>query len=504
LAHYFFLKKDFDPMKSTPLTQPAFTERSIPEYRTPELLINGRWRPGRSALRIEVCNPATEELLGDFSSASTEDLAETLAASEVGFAAWSQRSARERAEILERGVSRMLERLETIATWLTLEQGKTLAESRQEVQVAAEMIKWYAEESRRVYGRLASSRLVGATMEVRKYPVGPVLALSPWNYPVILTARKIGGALAAGCSVIVKAAEETPAAVAAMVDCLQAELPPGALQLVYGNPVEISETLIASPVIRKVSFTGSVGVGRTLARQCSEGFKRTTLELGGHAPVIVWADADLDRFVPMLVGHKFRNAGQACLAPTRFLVHQSIEREFCDRFAAETQVLKVGNGMSPVAQMGPMISARRKAAMAPLVADSLEHGADLVCGGAMDGQGHFHAPTVLRNVPRSARIMSEEPFGPLAPITGFNTLEEALAIANDNPYGLAAYLFTDSRRIAHQVTERLQVGAIAINNVIVSMPEAPFGGIKDSGIGSESGIEGMASFLETRTVHAAQ
>ena len=209
-------------MQSTPLTRPPFVAGSVPEYRTPELLINGQWRPGRGALRIAVCNPATEEPLGDFSSASSEDLAEALAASELGFAAWRQRPARERAEILERGVARMLERQETIATWLTLEQGKTLAESRQEVQVAADMIKWYAEESRRVYGRLASSRLVGATMEVRKYPVGPVLALSPWNYPVILTARKIGGALAAGCSVIVKAAEETPAAVAAMVDCRSA------------------------------------------------------------------------------------------------------------------------------------------------------------------------------------------------------------------------------------------------------------------------------------------
>ena len=490
-------------MQSTPLTRPPFVAGSVPEYRTPELLINGRWRSGRGALRIAVCNPATEEPVGDFSSASTEDLAEALAASELGFAAWRQRPARERAEILERGVARMLERLETIAIWLTLEQGKTLAESRQEVQVAAEMIKWYAEESRRVYGRLASSRLVGATMEVRKYPVGPVLALSPWNYPVILTARKIGGALAAGCSVIVKAAEETPAAVAAMVDGLQAELPPGVLQLVYGNPVEISETLIASPVIRKVSFTGSVGVGRTLARQCAEGFKRTTMELGGHAPVIVWADADLDRFVPMLVGHKFRNAGQACLAPTRFLVHKSIEREFCDRFVTEAQALKLGNGMNPAVQMGPMVNARRKAAMAPLVADALAHGAEMACGGAMGGLGHFHAPTVLRNVSPTARIMSEEPFGPLAPITGFNTLEEALAIANHNPYGLAAYLFTDSRRIANVVTEQLEVGAIAINNVMVSTPEAPFGGLKDSGIGSESGMEGMASFLETRTVHAA-
>ena len=472
------------------------------EYQAPELLIAGRWRPGSSGRPLPVVNPATGDTLGVLAAAGADDLAEALAAADSGFNLWRLYPARQRAEILERGVSRMLQRLETIATLLTLEQGKTLAESRQEVLVAAEMIKWYAEEARRVYGRLVPSRLPNATMEVRKVPVGPVLALSPWNYPVILTARKIGGALAAGCSVIVKAAEETPAAVAAMIDCLQPELPPGALQLVYGNPVEISETLIASPVIRKVSFTGSVSVGRALAHQCADSFKRTTLELGGHAPVIVWADADLERVVPQLVGHKFRNAGQACLAPTRFLVHRAVEREFCDQFIAATLALKVGDGMLAGTQMGPMISARRKAAMAPLVADALAQGADLACGGVLDGPGHFHAPTVLRHVPASARIMVEEPFGPLAPVTTFDTLEEALAIANANPYGLAAYLFTDSRRIAHQVTDRLQVGAIAINNVAVSTPEAPFGGTKDSGIGCESGIEGMESFLETRTVHA--
>lgn len=474
------------------------------DFRAPELLIAGRWRSGRGGQRLTVTNPATGATLGDLSAANQDDLQDALSAANTGFELWRQRPARERAEVLERGIARMLQRLDEIATLLTLEQGKTLAESRQEVQVAAEMIKWYAEEARRVHGRLVPSRLPGATMEVHKFPIGPVLALSPWNYPVILTARKIGGALAAGCSVIVKAAEETPAAVAAMVDCLQADLPPGTLQLVYGNPAEISETLIGSPVIRKVSFTGSVGVGRTIARLCAEGFKRTTLELGGHAPVIVWADADLERFVPLLVGHKFRNAGQACLAPTRFLVHQSIEREFCDRFIAAAQSLKVGDGMDSATQMGPMISARRKSAMAPLVTDALAQGAQLACGGALDGPGHFHAPTVLRQVPRTARIMVEEPFGPLAPITAFETLDEALAIANANSYGLAAYLFTDSRRVARQATERLDVGAIAVNTVAVSLPEAPFGGTKDSGIGSESGIEGMESFLETRTVHSAQ
>lgn len=471
-------------------------------YSPPQLLIAGQWRTGRGDTPVVVRNPATGAEIGRLPGASADDLSDVLASAADGFNAWRARTANDRAGVLERGVARMRERAEAIATLLTLEQGKPLAESRFEVMAACELIKWYAEEAKRVYGRLVPSRLPGGKLEVLKQPVGPVLALSPWNYPVILSARKLGGALAAGCSVVLKAAEETPAAVAAMVDCFQAELPPGALQLVYGDPAQIAQTLIASPVIRKVSFTGSVAVGRQLARLGAESFKRMTLELGGHAPVILWADADLDRAVPMLVAHKFQNAGQACLAPTRFLVHKAIYPAFVDRFVAMAGALKVGDGLDPQTRMGPMIHARRRAAMQPLIDDAVACGARAVTGGPVPEQGSFFAPTVLLDTPVYARVMQEEPFGPVAPVTPFDTLDEALAIANANPYGLAGYLFSDSARVREACAQRLEVGSLAINNVVVSVPDAPFGGIKDSGLGCESGIEGMESFLATKTVHS--
>jgi acyl-CoA reductase-like NAD-dependent aldehyde dehydrogenase len=471
-------------------------------YTTPQLLIAGEWRVGRGTQPMVVHNPATGAEIGRFTGASVDDLAEVARAAAEGFAAWRQRTAHDRASILERGVTRLRQRAEEIATLLTLEQGKPLAESRTEVMVAAEIIKWYAEEGKRVHGRIVPSRVPGATMTVLKQPVGPVLALSPWNYPLILSSRKIGGALAAGCSVVLKGAEETPAAVATMIGCLLDELPAGALQLVFGQPAQISETLIRHEAIRKVTFTGSVEVGRQIARLAADGFKRTTLELGGHAPVIVWSDADLDRAVPMLVAHKFQNAGQACLAPTRFLVHRAGYGRFVDRFAGMARALRLGDGMDPQTQMGPLINARRKAAMAPLVEDAVARGARAIAGEQPGDEGSFYAPTVLANTPPDARVMTEEPFGPLAPVTPFDTLEEALAIANANPYGLAGYLFTDSARVRDICAQRLEVGALAVNNVAVSVPDAPFSGIKNSGIGAESGTEGMESFFFTRTVHS--
>lgn len=472
------------------------------DYTAPQLLIAGQWREGRGDRPVVVHNPATGLEIGRLRGADAQDLTDTLAAAAEGFRTWRDRPAHERAATLERGVARLRQRVDAIAHTLTLEQGKPLAEARMEVMVAAEMVKWYAEEARRVHGRIVPSRLPGGTMAVLKQPVGPVLALSPWNYPLLLSARKIAGALAAGCSVVLKAAEETPAAVAAMVECLAEELPSGALQLVYGDPAQISETLIRSDVIRKVSFTGSVAVGRQLARQCADGFKRLTLELGGHAPVIVWSDADLNRAVPMLVAHKFQNAGQACLAPTRFLVHRARYAEFVERFAAAAATLKVGDGLDPQTQVGPLALARRRDAMGPLVDDAVSRGARLVCGGPIGGDGYFFAPTVLADTPLDCRLMQEEPFGPLAPVAAVDSLDEALAIANASRYGLAGYLFTDSARVRDTCARRLEVGALAVNTVVVSVPEAPFGGIKDSGLGAESGIEGMDAFHDTRTVHS--
>lgn len=469
-------------------------------YRAPQLLINGQWRQGRHALTQPIVNPATAQTLDQLHLASSEDIALALRAAHSGFEAWRQVPAFERCARLERGVARMRAQLEKIAILLTLEQGKPLAEARAECAMAADLIKWYAEEARRNYGRIIPARLPNSQMQVLKQPVGPVAAFSPWNFPLVLSARKIGGALAAGCSIILKAAEETPASVAAMVECFAEDLPEGALQLLYGVPAEVSEQLITSPTVRKVSFTGSVPVGRHLAQLCARHLKRVTLELGGHAPVIVCADADIEKTVAMMVAHKFRNAGQACLAPTRFYVAREIAGHFLDAFTAASQKLVLGDGLSPQTQMGPLANARRIAAVRDLIERSVQAGAQLHQGSA-PAAGFFAPVSVLTHVSPDSPIVQEEPFGPVATLTPFDDLAQALHLANQSPYGLAGYLFTDSAKAILQVSERLEVGSLAINGMGVSVPEAPFGGVKDSGHGSESGTEGMEAFLETKFVH---
>ena len=473
---------------------------STASYRCPDLLIGGQWRPGRHEQRLVVRNPATGEPLDELRLASADDLQLALQTTQQAFEHWRQVPAHERCARLERGVARLRENTERIAHLLTLEQGKTLAEARAECAMAADLIKWYAEEARRVYGRVIPARLPNSRMEVFKFPVGPVAAFSPWNFPLVLSARKLGGAIAAGCSIVLKAAEETPASVAAMVDCLNQELPPGVVQLVYGVPAEVSQALIASPVVRKVTFTGSVPVGRHLAELSARHLKRITLELGGHAPVIVCGDADIARTVNLMVQHKFRNAGQACLAPTRFFVDRRLYGDFVDAFGAASQALRVGSGLQSDTQMGPVASARRQAAVTDLIARSVAAGARPVASAAPE-TGYFVAPTLLADVPLDAPVMSEEPFGPVACAVPFDSLDQAIAQANHNPYGLAGYLFTDSAKAILAVSERLEVGSLAVNGMGVSVPEAPFGGVKDSGYGSESGIEGMEAFLDTKFMH---
>ncbi len=473
---------------------------SIAPYAAPRLLIDGQWRAGRSALTHPVIDPANGQQLDQLGLASEADLDDALHASQRAFDVWREVPAHERCARLERGVARMRERQEAIAQALTREQGKPLAEARAECAMAADLIKWYAEEARRVHGRVLPSRQPNSRMTVLKQPVGPVAAFAPWNFPLVLSARKIGGALAAGCSIILKAAEETPASVATMVDCLQQELPPGTLQLVFGVPAEVSQTLIASPIIRKVTFTGSVPVGRQLSLLAAKHLKRITLELGGHAPVIVCRDADIERTVQLMVAHKFRNAGQACLAPTRFYVDQAVYGHFLDAFTAATFRLQLGPGLEAGTQMGPLANARRLAAVEELVQHSVSHGARALRGQAPEG-GFFAAATVLTDLKPDAPALQEEPFGPVACVMPFDTLEQAIALANQSRFGLAGYLFTDSARAIERVSDRLEVGSLAINGLGVSVPEAPFGGLKDSGHGSESGIEGMEAFLETKFTH---
>lgn len=471
-------------------------------YRCPGLLIAGRWRAGRGEGSHTVVDPATAEPIGELRLASAADLQEALAAAGPAFEAWRQVPAHERCARLERGVARLRARADEFAMLLTAEQGKTLAEARAECLLAADLIKWYAEEARRVHGRVLPARAAQSRMDVLKLPVGPVAAFSPWNFPLVLSARKLGGALAAGCSIILKAAEETPASVAAMVACLAEELPEGVLQLVYGAPAEVSNALIESPVIRKVSFTGSVPVGRHLAQMAAGQLKRITLELGGHAPVIVCEDAEVASAVAMMVAHKFRNAGQACLAPTRFYVARALYRDFLEAFKAAADDLRVGPGSDPCSQMGPLANARRLQAVQDLIARSAACGAKVLTrSGNLPSRGFFAAPTLLADMPPDAPAMVEEPFGPIACAMPFDTLDEAIGLANRSDYGLAGYLFTDSARTILAVSQRLEVGSLAINGIGVSVPEAPFGGLKASGWGSESGIEGMEAFLEPRFTH---
>ncbi len=471
-------------------------------YRAPRLHIGGEWREGRGATRNPVINPATGAVLGELRHATTADLDEALAAADSGFRTWRAVPAGERQRLISRGVEAMRMRREEIAQLLTMEQGKPIVQARAEVDVAAAMVQWYAEQARRVYGRIVPGASAGTDYEVRKEPVGPCLLLSPWNMPVILAARKIGGSLSAGCSAILKPPEETPASVARMVECfVDAGLPPGVLNLVFGVPSEVSQHLIASDVIRKVSFTGSVGVGQHLARLAAPGLKRVTLELGGHSPVIVFDDADVDACVRLLVAAKFRNAGQLCHAPTRFLVQRGAYARFVERFAAAAASLRVGDGLEEGTEMGPLANDRRLRAMRELV-DTTRGVGTLVTGGQqVRDAGYYFAPTVFADVAPHAPAMHNEPFGPVALIRPFDEPADALQVANSTRFGLASYVFTDSAKLQRRMTEGLHVGSVAINSTLATVAEAPFGGVRDSGYGYESGEEGLEGYLHSKFVH---
>lgn len=470
-----------------------------PEIR---LHIAGEWRGARSGETLPVMNPATGEEIGRVPKAGQADLDEALAAAERGFRTWKAVSAYDRAKILRKVAALVRERVEETARILTLEQGKPLAEARMEAGAASDIVEWFAEEARRAYGRVIPARADGVMQLVIREPVGPVAAFTPWNFPINQAVRKVSAALATGCSVILKGPEETPASCAALIQCyLDAGVPGDVVSLVFGIPAEVSNYLIPHPVIRKVTFTGSTAIGKQLAGLAGLHMKRVTMELGGHAPVIVFEDADLDKAVRLLVGHKYRNAGQVCVSPTRFLVHDSLLDEFTDKFVAAAKTLKVGNGLDPETRMGPLAHDRRVGAVEGFVQDATAAGAELRTGGSRIGnQGYFFEPTVLANVPLSARIMNEEPFGPIASINGFSDDEEALAEANRLPFGLAAYAYTRSTSRAEHVASRVESGMISINHLGLALPEVPFGGIKDSGYGSEGGSEAIEAYLNSKFV----
>ena len=471
-------------------------------YPDIKLLINGEWRDALSGKTIAVSDPATDEILGNIAHAEKADLDLALDAADKGFKVWRETSAYERSKIMRKAADLLRERKDTIAWLMTREQGKPLAQSAMEVMGAADTIDWFAEEARRTYGQVIPARATGVSQLAIKVPVGPVAAFTPWNFPINQIVRKLSAALAAGCSIIVKAPEETPASPAELIRAfVDAGVPAGVVNLVYGVPSEISEYLIPHPVIRKISFTGSTPIGKHLAALAGKHMKRATMELGGHAPVMIFDDANIEKAIEIMAMSKFRNAGQVCVAPTRFLVQEGVASQFLDGFVKAAEAVKVGNGLEDGITMGPLANERRIPAMEALIQDAVTHGAELKTGGKRIGnKGNFFEPTVLANVPTSAKIMNDEPFGPVAIVNTFKSFDDAISEANRLPFGLASFAFTGSVKTAHELGRQVEAGMLTINHNGLALPEVPFGGIKDSGYGTEGGSEAVGAYLETRFV----
>ncbi|MGE0211567.1 MAG: NAD-dependent succinate-semialdehyde dehydrogenase [Parvibaculaceae bacterium] len=468
------------------------------------LLIGGERLKGNGRKTQAVRNPADTSVLGELPHATREDLDKALDWAAKTWPAWKATPAIERARIIERAADIIRERAKEIATIMTLEQGKVLAESMIEVHFTADTLEWYAEECKRAYGRVIPSRAPGQRLMVLKEPVGPVAAFSPWNFPALTPARKVGASLAAGCTCILKPAEETPGTALALARALEdAGLPKGVLSVVFGVPNDISTYLIASPVIRKISFTGSTAVGKHLAGLAAQGVKRATMELGGHAPVLIFDDADIGKAATLAAASKMRNAGQVCVSPTRFYVQEKAHDKFVEAFVSELKTYKQGPGIDETSKVGPMANPRRVEAMERLVADAKERGAKVALGGRRPrNDGWFFEPTVLTDVPEDALVMNEEPFGPIAPVARFSDFDDAIAKANRLPMGLAAYAFTSSHAQAAKLEDAVESGMIALNHFVISAPEAPFGGVKESGYGHEGGIEGLEAYLQTKYITA--
>ena len=461
------------------------------------MLIDGKWisRPGEPVL-----NPADESEVATLPHCTEADLAEGVESAEKGFRVWRRTPPAKRAEVILDAVRLIRERIEEIAVVLTMENGKTLRESRLEVLRAVSILEWDATEGRRLYGRIIPSE-PGMRHTVLRQPIGVVLAFTPWNFPFTSPARKIGGALSAGCSIIIKASSETPGGAMKMCQAFaDAGIPPGVINLILGKSDFISDYLIPQPV-RLVTLTGSTPIGKRLAAVAANYMKPVIMELGGHAPVVVCEDADPGRTATMAIGGKSRNSGQVCVSPTRFFVHESIYKKFSQSFAEKAAALKVGNGLDPSTQMGPVANARRIAAMERLVSDAKKRGAKVLSGGSrIEGRGYHYPLTVIADVQDDALAMHEEPFGPLALLSPFRHLDEAIEKANSLPYGLAGYAFTNSSSYAYRLSEEIDVGNLSINHFVASIAETPFGGVKESGYGREGGVEGLECYTVVKNV----
>lgn len=475
------------------------------EYPELKLIIAGR-RVGAAGRETQpVFNPSTGAILGQLPHASLDDLDEALEASARGFAIWKRTSALDRARVLKRTADLMREKREYLAFLISVELGKPIAEARMEVEQAAGMFEWNAEEGRRAYGRHIPSRAQNIHQIAIREPIGPVAAFSPWNAPAITPSRKISGAAAAGCSVVIKPSEETPATALLIGELLlEAGLPPEVMSMVFGDPVMISRRLIESPVIRGITFTGSTNVGKQLATMAVQGMKRMTLELGGHAPVVIFDDVDVDAVAKSAAFAKFRNAGQVCTCPTRFYVHESLHDRFVARFAEYADAVTVGDAFDSATSMGPLVNSGRVQSMERFVDDARSRGLEVAAGGVRQGeQGYFFRPTVLKSVDNESMAANVEPFGPLASTTPFSTFEQVVDMANRLPFGLAAYAMTNSLRNANAFAREVESGNVVINHWQVSLPETPFGGHKDSGVGSEGSVEGLQAFQNVKFISQA-
>jgi succinate-semialdehyde dehydrogenase/glutarate-semialdehyde dehydrogenase len=466
------------------------------------LYLDGAWH--RTNPTLDVHDPATEMVVGSIPDAGADEVDAAVRSAKAGFASWRKTSAWERARILRRAADLIREGITQSARTMTIESGKPLAESSAELHAAADQFEWYAEEARRIYGQTIESRASDVRLAVTYEPVGVVAAFSAWNFPALLPARKIAAALAAGCSVVVRPASEVPGSCMVLVQALQdAGLPAGAANLVTGDARRISTQLTAHPDVRKISFTGSVPVGKSLLKLAADGVKKVSMELGGHAPVIVFADADPVVAAKRCATAKFRNAGQVCISPSRFYVHESIRRPFVETFAATARNIRLGNGLEADTEMGPMANARGVGRAEDLVKDAVGKGAVLCAGGgraAGFNRGFFFEPTVLDTVPDDARIMEEEPFAPIAPVSGFHDFAEVMAKANGLPFGLAAYLFSSSSGTVARASEALEAGMVGINDLALAQAEIPFGGVKESGMGREGGALGIFDYLEAKFI----
>ena len=470
-------------------------------YERLGMLIDGRWIY-ETERRDDVVDPATGQTIGHLPHATDADLADAVASAQRAFESWKNRSPLERGQILRRFADLARSHAEAIGRNMTRDQGKPLAEAIGEIRFAADHADWHAEEARRIYGRIIPSRDPRVQQLVTREPVGVCIAFTPWNFPFSQALRKVVAALASGCTIILKGPAESPSSTVAIGRLMQeAGLPDGCLNIVWGSSSHISETLLSAPQVKKISFTGSVEVGKLLASLAGRQMKRSTMELGGHAPVIVFDDADIDASADALAAQKVRNAGQVCVSPTRFYVQAKAHDRFLARFAEKIAATKVGNGFAEGVQMGPLCHARRVTSMEGFVQDARDQGAEIVTGGERIGNaGFFYAPTVVAGATDTLRLMNDEPFGPIAVVTTFADFEEVIARANSLPFGLASYVFTGSSNRAQHAAQALAAGMVSINHFGLALPETPFGGINDSGYGSEGGTETFDGYLNTKFV----